>query len=131
VAIELAPYSGGAPGRVVAAGPDVSLSPSIALALGMALHELATNAAKYGALSAPEGRVEADWSVADGRLSLNWREVSGPPVTSPTREGFGTRLITSGLKRQLRGEVEIRYAPEGLRCVIDIPLDDPEHPGAT
>jgi two-component sensor histidine kinase len=132
VRMELAPYSGGAPGRVLAEGPDVWLSPSVALALGMALHELATNAAKYGSLSLPDGRVEATWTLPDSkspRLVLSWREVGGPPVTTPTHEGFGTRLITSGLKRQLRGEVNIQYLPAGLRCTIDIPLQDAERRG--
>jgi len=109
--------------RRQAIGPALHLEPRAALALGMALHELATNAAKYGALSTPVGRVELDWSVSaqdDGtrRLSLSWREHDGPPVTAPRRRGFGSRLIERGLSQELNGEASLVFEPSGLVCLI-------------
>lgn len=128
VRVEIAPYERVGSGRVVTEGPVVWLAPSRALALGMALHELVTNAVKYGALSTPGGRVEIEWGVsgadAGRRLRLCWEEIGGPPVAKPKRRGFGTRLITTGLKRQLHGDVELRFEPGGVRCVIDMPLPD-------
>ncbi|MBS0296289.1 MAG: PAS domain-containing protein [Proteobacteria bacterium] len=104
-------------------GPDVELSPSEAVALGLLFHELATNAAKYGALSAPEGRIEVSWSVDDAaRLALEWREGGGPPVSAPARRGFGSRLIERSLKGALRGEATLDFAPDGLRCHVELPL---------
>jgi two-component sensor histidine kinase len=92
----------------------------------MALHELATNAVKYGAWSTPEGRVEIRWRVDPGdagdRLHLEWRERGGPPVVPPKRRGFGSRLIERGLAAELGGEVRMRFDPEGLVCVVDAPL---------
>jgi two-component sensor histidine kinase/CHASE1-domain containing sensor protein len=128
VAVEIAPYEAGRTGRVGVEGPSVWLPPNAALALGMALHELVTNAVKYGALSGPEGRVDIRWSVTgeapERRLSLYWVESGGPPVAKPRRRGFGTRLIVSGLARQLDGEVSLDFAPAGVRCTIDMPLPD-------
>ena len=120
-----APYHGGAE-RVVMRGEDVVLRPRAALTLAMTFHELITNAAKYGALSAPGGRVEMRWQIveADGMptLHVEWREQGGPPVAPPARRSFGTRLIESGVKAELGGRVEIAFAREGLRCDLDIPL---------
>lgn len=110
--------------RITAEGPPVTLSPSTALALAMALHELATNAAKYGALSTPAGHVRISWKLPPGRLDLTWREAGGPPVDAAARRGFGTRMITQGLSRQLQGTVELAFKPEGVVCCIDIPLAD-------
>jgi PAS domain S-box-containing protein len=103
-------------------GQPVELAPQQALILSMALHELATNAAKYGALSTPEGRVDLDWRIQDGDFSLSWRERAGPPVTPPTRRGFGSRLLERALKRELGGSTTIRYLPEGVVCEISAPL---------
>jgi len=120
-----APYHGGAE-RVVMRGEDVVLRPRAALTLAMTFHELITNAAKYGALSAPGGGVEMRWHIveADGMptLHVEWREQGGPPVAPPARRSFGTRLIESGVKAELGGRVEIAFAREGLRCDLDIPL---------
>jgi len=120
-----APYHGGAE-RVVMRGEDVVLRPRAALTLAMTFHELITNAAKYGALSAPGGGVEMRWQIveADGMptLHVEWREQGGPPVAPPARRSFGTRLIESGVKAELGGRVEIAFAREGLRCDLDIPL---------
>ncbi len=99
------------------------LSPGPALAVAMALQELATNAVKYGALSNETGKIEINWSVepnADGqRLRLNWTESGGPLVKVPARRGFGTRLIERSLSQDLRGEVCLAFAPTGLICTID------------
>jgi two-component system CheB/CheR fusion protein len=131
---ELTPYQAVDHARWTATGPDLRLTPKMALALGMAFHELATNAAKYGALSTPGGRVAVDWSVtghdpkpgdadsAGRRLSLSWVESAGPPVAKPERKGFGSRLIADALAFELDGEVEINYGREGVRCTVDAPL---------
>ncbi len=108
--------------RVVMAGPDVRVTPKQALALSIALHELATNAAKYGALSNEAGRVELAWLVEptpDGDLlRLTWSESGGPPVSPPQRTGFGTRLIEHGLAHELGGEARISYRPGGVVSTI-------------
>ncbi|MDP4022935.1 HWE histidine kinase domain-containing protein [Methylobacterium sp. NEAU 140] len=123
---ELAPYRAGSD-HIVLDGPDVSLPPRHVLALGMTIHELTTNAAKYGALSVPGGRVGVTWSVAGAgagrRLRLAWRESGGPPVAPPTRAGFGTRLIAGGVRRELAGEVDLAFDAAGLRCTLDVPLE--------
>lgn len=86
----------------------------------MALHELATNALKYGALSNDAGRVELRWEpVGEDRLRLSWRERGGPPVAPPGRKGFGSRLIERGLAHDLGGSVRIDYDPVGVVCVAD------------
>ncbi|HEX2560952.1 CHASE domain-containing protein, partial [Phenylobacterium sp.] len=126
VQVEVAPYESADTGRVDARGPPVWLSPNLALALGMALHELVTNAVKYGALSTEGGRVEIEWRLsgegARRRLELCWEEVGGAPVSPPKRTGFGARLITTGLRRQLNGQVDLVFDPAGVRCTIDMPL---------
>ncbi|NGM35603.1 histidine kinase [Methylobacterium sp. DB0501] len=119
---ELEPYAGGRPDRIRLEGPPVSLTPAVALPLGMAIHELATNAAKYGALSAETGQVAVEWQVGPGTLSLRWRESGGPPVAAPARTGFGTRLIRTSLERELAGEVRLDFAAGGLACLIAVPL---------
>jgi PAS domain S-box-containing protein len=114
---ELAPYSKttGAP-RVRIDGPQVLLEPSVAQSIAVIVHEFATNAAKYGALSAPGGRIELTWShAADGGLALRWTETGGPPVQAPTRQGFGGRIIKT-LIGQLKGETRFDWRPEGLVC---------------
>ena len=107
-------------------GPDVHISPKAALALGMALGELATNAARYGALSIAEGSVEVSWTLPpqpDGaRLSLIWRERGGPPVIAPSRRGLGTRLIERGLSHELGGSARLSFEPGGLVCEIEFPM---------
>jgi PAS domain S-box-containing protein len=118
-------------------GPRLRLIPRTALAIAMAIHELATNAAKYGALSVPSGCVVITWAVTPGdvpRLVLRWQERGGPPVTVPTRKGFGTRLIERSLAQDIGGEVRLTYAPAGAVCVMDIPLSEAggtvEHPSS-
>jgi PAS domain S-box-containing protein len=107
-----------APDQFHLSGPSVEISPHHALALSLALHELATNAAKYGALTAVEGRIHLAWRVEAGLLHLSWRESGGPAVTPPTRRGFGSRLLEEGLVQDLGGETKLDYAPEGVRCEI-------------
>jgi two-component sensor histidine kinase len=124
---ELGPYRSGSD-HVALDGPDVDLPPRYVLALGMTAHELTTNAAKYGALSTSEGRIAVTWrTVPDGeggqRLQIDWQEEGGPSVAPPQRRGFGTRLITGGIARELSGEVRLHFEPEGLRCAIDVPLE--------
>lgn len=112
--------------RVSLVGPPVSLEPATVLSLGMIFHEMATNAAKYGALHTPEGRVLIDWALADQRapkLRLTWREIGGPKVTAPDRRGFGSRLIERNIRHDLAGEIDLVYAPEGLIAELTVPLD--------
>jgi PAS domain S-box-containing protein len=122
----LAPY-GAATERAVLRGEDLVLRPRAVLTLAMAFHELITNAAKYGALSAGAGRVEIRWQPveADGGrlLRIEWIERDGPPVTAPSRRGFGSRLIEGSVAAELGGQARLTFAPAGLRCVLDIPLD--------
>ena len=117
----MAPYRGA--GRIQFEGPAVKLAPQAALALSMALHELATNALKHGALSVAGGRVEIDWRQDQPKhFRLEWRESGGPNVSPPARRGFGTRLIEQGLAADLGGQVALEFAPEGLRCIITGPV---------
>ncbi len=118
--VEFRPYG---PERYELKGPDVDLAPAQALALGLLFHELATNAAKYGALSTPEGRVQVSWRL-DGRapMTLDWREQGGPQVRAPERRGFGSRLIERSLKGGLGGDAKLDFAPDGLCCHIELPL---------
>ena len=123
--------------RFAIAGPDVRLAPRAALAIAMALHELATNAAKYGALSNESGRVRLDWRVAAGgsgpALHLTWVEEGGPPVAPPARKGFGSRLIERGLAADLDGDVRLDFRAAGVVCTIEAPLLPPgvEYQAAT
>ena len=123
---ELAPYRGADGSRISLSGGDVHLDPKETLALGMALHELATNAAKYGALSADSGLVDVLWESrqegAGRSLRLVWTESGGPPVDPPRRRGFGSRLIERGLSHELSARSVLNFHPDGLECVIDFPL---------
>jgi len=113
------------PSRIALNGPPVALEPASALSFGMIFHELATNAAKYGALSSPGGRVFVDWSVAnqaDPRLHVIWRETGGPPVTVPKQRGFGSRLIERNIRHDLAGEAKLAYANDGLIAELSVPL---------
>ena len=120
--------AGGA--RFEIAGPSAWLEPQAALALAMALHELATNAGKYGALSAAGGQVSVSWTVKrDGEgldLELVWREAKGPSVTPPARKGFGSRLLERGLAAELNGTVAVDYRPDGLVCTMTARLPQME-----
>ncbi|MEJ8404943.1 HWE histidine kinase domain-containing protein [Brevundimonas vesicularis] len=114
------------PTRISLNGPPVSLEPAVVLSLGMIFHELATNAAKYGALHTPDGRILIDWGLADQRdrkLKLSWREIGGPKVTAPQRRGFGSRLIERNIRHDLAGEIDLVYAADGLIAELTVPLD--------
>jgi two-component system, chemotaxis family, CheB/CheR fusion protein len=132
---ELSPYRGDQARRVAIDGQDVQLPPNMALALSLALHELTTNAMKYGALSVATGRIDVGWEVSDGdqrRLRLHWVESGGPPVAKPSRRGLGSRLIERNLAHQLNGEARLDFDASGVRCTIDVPLAPSEEtqPGA-
>ena len=114
---ELTPYIQNHEARVRIEGPQVLLEPNTAQAIAVTLHELATNAAKYGALSAPEGHIDVKWSHTDGLLILLWTETGGPPVKTPTRQGFGGKVI-KGMIDQLKGRTRFDWRPEGLVCEI-------------
>ncbi len=106
-------------------GPELRLQPKAALALALVLHELATNAVKYGALSIPAGRVRIRWQVEENSVhgfSLRWEESGGPPVVAPRRRGFGSKLIEQGLAQDLAARVNLRFAAQGLLCTLDAPL---------
>ncbi len=126
VAEELRPFMASDRINIRIAGPAVPLDPRGALALGMAIHELATNAAKYGALSVSEGDVAVTWAVErkgdEGSLVLDWVEQNGPPVTPPDKRGFGTVLIERGLAHDLFGEANVQFLPEGVRATLRAPL---------
>ena len=120
----IAPYRDQHHDRLHAAGPPVWLPPRAALAFAMVLHELGTNAVKYGALSNQDGQIDIRWRV-DGRLRLTWSESGGPPVEPPTGRGFGSRLIERGLRHEIGGRVALEFAREGVVCTIEVPLDAP------
>ncbi len=108
--------------RVAMQGEAVWISPEAAQVVAILLHELSTNAARHGALSSQDGKVAVDWSRdADGDLHLTWREHGGPPVTPPTRRGFGTQIVERSVSDQLGGEAIIEWLPEGVSCKFVIP----------
>jgi two-component system CheB/CheR fusion protein len=124
----LAPFSSD---NVSIEGPAVRLKPKQALALGMTLHELATNSVKYGALSAPEGRINVRWSRSNGALpalSLQWRERGGPPAQKPITRGFGLRLIEGQVTHTLHGTMSIDAAADGLTFLFEFPIEDARGP---
>lgn len=128
---ELEPFRNADGTNVVLEGPPISFDAKMGLSVGLVLHELATNAAKYGALSVSTGVVEVKWGIEQGDgsrlLTLEWRESGGPPVSPPTHRGFGSTLIETTLTRSLRGTVAFDYLPHGLLCRIMVPLDAAEN----
>ena len=126
IEVALRPHRAQEGDRFMIEGPVTRLGPKTALAMAMAVHELATNAIKYGALSNETGRVSLSWRVeaAEGvrRFRFQWREIGGPPVTPPKRRGFGSRLIERGLAAEFAGDVRLDFEPEGLVCTIDAAL---------
>jgi PAS domain S-box-containing protein len=124
----LAPYAAGGSERVILRGEDIVLRPRAVLTLAMAVHELTTNAAKYGALSVPRGRIEIHWQPVRGdngrsMLRIDWIEQGGPPVTTPEQRGFGSKLIEGSITAELGGQARLVFAAEGLRCEIVIPME--------
>ena len=119
----LAPYAGQSSARATLNGPTVALQPQSAIAVGMVINELATNAVKYGALSVAGGAVDLAWSLTTpDRLRLQWTETGGPPVQPPTQTGYGTKFIERAVVDELRGSYKASFLPQGLQCVIEIAL---------
>lgn len=125
---ELAPYRAGDDAKITATGPDVSLEPRTAQTLALALHELSTNAAKYGALSVMPGRVGVTWELQPDSLVLRWSESGGPVTAPPASPGFGIRVISASIERQLEGETAFHWRPEGLHCSLRVPRGDKIEP---
>jgi two-component sensor histidine kinase len=122
---ELEPYDDGTGKRIFLDGSPIELPSDLAVPIGMAVHELTTNAAKHGALGELGGRIEVRWSVTIGdsrHLRWVWNEHDGPPVQLPTREGFGSRLLNRVLTVQTGADVNIAYDPDGLRVTVAVPL---------
>ena len=120
------PFVAGNKSRLVVGGPHIDVGPDAAQSIGLAFHELATNASKYGALSVPEGVVTIRWryTEADRRvLRVEWSESGGPRVSEPTRTGFGTVVIQRTVAQSLNGEVTHEYRPEGVFWAIELPLE--------
>ena len=126
---ELDAFDDGSEGRIALTGPDVTLTPQLAVSLGMAVHELTTNAAKYGALSVFGGKVDITWTVTieatRRHLDFDWVESGGPAVSQPGKLGFGSRLMEFVLPGQIQAKVGVEYRPEGVRmhCVVPLPAE--------
>jgi two-component sensor histidine kinase/DNA-binding response OmpR family regulator len=118
---ELAPYRSAHAERLDISGPKVLLEPTKAQTLALALHELATNAAKYGALSSVSGKLALRWELQDDALVVHWHETAGPETHQPAITGFGTQIITGSIDRQLGGRTEFEWLPTGLRCTLTVP----------
>ena len=118
---ELAPYRSVHADRIRITGPKIVLEPTTAQTLALALHELSTNAVKYGALSQASGRLELDWEIFPDEIVVTWRESGGPTVHKPRQTGFGAKIITSSIERQLEGKVSFDWRPEGLFCELHAP----------
>jgi two-component sensor histidine kinase len=119
---EFQAYVGADGDRLTITGEDVHLTPRAAQTLSLALHELTTNAAKYGALSVPEGRVTVHSAIAEHELLLNWVEAGGPEVSPPGDRGFGTVVIERSIAHELGGCAQLDFEPGGLRCHLRVPL---------
>ena len=124
---ELAPYSTG--DQIALRGAEVQLQPATAQTVALALHELVTNSAKYGALSTLTGRLSVSWAIASGLLDVVWTETGGPAVEKPISRGFGTRSVIASIESQLGGKAEFDWRPEGLVCRLSVPLS-PRQPAA-
>jgi PAS domain S-box-containing protein len=121
---ELAPYRLGERERITMSGPETSIESRTAQTLALALHELSTNAAKHGALSVTAGRVSLFWELQHNELILRWTESGGPVVQPPDSPGFGIRVISASIERQLDGKVRFEWPPEGLQCTLIVPCSD-------
>jgi two-component sensor histidine kinase/DNA-binding response OmpR family regulator len=118
---ELAPFRSTHADRIAVSGPEILLEPTKAQTLALALHELAANAAKYGALSSASGKLMVRWTLEDDALVIQWHETAGPETHKPSVTGFGTKIITGSIERQLGGKTEFEWAPTGLRCTLRVP----------
>jgi two-component system CheB/CheR fusion protein len=129
VETQLAPFVGTDTMRVEMRGPQVVLAAGAVQTLGLALHELATNASKYGAFLAPEGKVNLNWSFGGGNgapefFRLEWREAGGPPVKPSNRKGFGRFVTDQMITRSLDATVEVDFSPDGLRWTVQMPATE-------
>ena len=126
IAAELAPYAHDADHEVVSEGPEVELAPNDALSLGLAIHELATNAAKFGSLSRSGGQVHVSWSLVNERVAkIRWVESGGPLVDAEPKRGFGMDLIEKIIAHELRHPVDLDFEPDGVRCTLMVPVRKP------
>ena len=125
VEFQLAPFVELSSSQLEISGPEVNLTADASQAIGLALHELATNAVKYGALSSPHGQLHISWEIdqasSAGGLKLDWRELGGPSVTKPKQKGFGHVVIKSMIEQAVRGVVELDFAKEGLHWSLRAP----------
>jgi PAS domain S-box-containing protein len=124
---QLAPYTTDA--NTTISGPEIALTSAETQAVAMVIHELVTNAAKYGALSSPDGRVSVSWENRIGAdaaaiLTITWRELGGPPIVAPVRSGYGLSLIRGLIPHELGGTVDLIFPSDGACCKIEIPLDE-------
>src|SRR5262249_27388598 len=126
---ELAPYRIVGGSRINISGPSLVLEPKAAQSIAMILHELITNAVKHGSLSASSGRLLVEWLRNETELVIRWSESGGPPVTAPSRQGFGTRMLGPVIQMSLKGRYRFDWNLDGLRCEMFIPLDQvlPNH----
>ncbi|MDM6802362.1 HWE histidine kinase domain-containing protein, partial [Escherichia coli] len=126
LAAELSPFDDKATGRIRLNGPEVELRPDLALSVGMVIHEMATNAAKYGALAQSSGRLQVRWSVREAHggknLVLIWREMGGPPVSEPRHRGFGTKLIERMIGNSDGAGFAFDFKPTGLEFSLTLPI---------
>jgi two-component sensor histidine kinase len=114
--------------QIEISGDSITVAPRVALTLALAMHELTTNAAKYGALSVPSGRITVNWRILrrpsqPPLLWLEWREHGGPPAATPARRGFGSRFIESSVASELRGTARLNFTETGLRCTMEFPIE--------
>jgi two-component sensor histidine kinase len=120
---ELAPYMADSDPHVTMSGPDISLAPNDAMSLGLAIHELATNAAKYGALSVDTGQVLIEWRLLSPEIAeLHWREAGGPAVQAPSKRGFGRDLLEKIVAHELQSKVDLRFDAGGVECTLQVPV---------
>ena len=121
---QLAPYT--TDSNTTISGPDVMLTTAQTQAVAMVIHELVTNAAKYGALSSPEGSVSVSWDRAGGgveaSLMITWRELGGPPIAAPVQSGYGSNLIRDLIPHELGGTIDLKFPSDGACCKIEFPL---------
>lgn len=123
VRAELAPYMQADESHVETSGPEIKLAPNDAMSLGLAIHELATNAAKYGALSNHDGRIYVEWRLLSPSLvEIHWREEGGPAVSEPDKRGFGRDLIEKIVAHELKSDVDLKFNPGGVECILKVPV---------
>ena len=127
---ELAPFRSTHADRIAISGPEILLEPTKAQTLALALHELAANAAKYGALSSASGKLMVRWTLEADALVIQWHETAGPETRKPSATGFGTKIITGSIERQLGGKADFDWAPTGLRCTLTVPRGERLDAGA-